>query len=196
MKPGKKLWKKTKRNHQRKNNRLPRIAPKNRGYSPKRTVKNMAFTIEIGYTSENASAVEKAYTIVSPTGGIEISPTSKINQLKPVFIISYNSAYVNCNYVIASFLGRKYFCTIDYEIGKQMTLNCTVDYLSSFNLRSCPVTAVRNGGIGAPTKIQDNKYPISPNEETIDQVPISHENLTPYGERCYVLQCIGGVGSD
>lgn len=153
----------------------------------------MAFTIQLGYTSENPSAVEKTYTIVSPSGGIEISPTSKINQEKPVFIISYNANYVNCNYVIANFLGRKYFCMIDYEIGKQMTLNCTVDYLSSFNLRSCPVTVVRNGGLGAPTKIQDSKFPVLPNTETVKQVPIAHSAFTPYGERCYVLQCIGGA---
>lgn len=156
----------------------------------------MSFTIELGYTSDNPSAVEKNYTIVSPSGGIEISPTSKISQLRPVFIISYNSAYVDCNYVIASFLGRKYFCTIDYEIGKQMTINCTVDYLSSFNLRSCPVTVVRNGGIGEPTKIQDTKFPVLPNTEKVQQVPIAHEAFTPYGERCYVLQCIGGAVSN
>ena len=156
----------------------------------------MSFTIQLGYTSDNPSAVEKTYTIVSPSGGIVISPTSKINQLKPVFVISYNSAYVNCDYVIASFLGRKYFCTIDYEIGKQMTINCTVDHLSSFNLRSCPVTVVRNGGIGEPTKIQDTKFPVLPNTETVQQVPITHEAFTPYGERCYVLQCIGGAVSN
>ena len=74
-----------------------------------------------------------------------------------------------------------------------MTLNCTVDYLSSFNLRSCPVTVVRNGGIGAPTKIQDSKFPVLPNTETVKQVPIAHTAFTPYGERCYVLQCIGGA---
>lgn len=151
----------------------------------------MSFYIYLGNTSENASAVEKSYTLVSEA--IQISPTSKINDLQPIFYINYNENYINCDYVIAPFLGRKYFCTIDYEIGKQMILNCSVDVLSSFNLRSCPVTVIRNGGIGAPTKIQDSKFPVLPNTETVKQVPIAHSAFTPYGERCYVLQCIGGA---
>ena len=151
----------------------------------------MSFYIYLGNTSENASAVEKSYNLVSEA--IQISPTSKINELQPIFIINYNENYINCDYVIAPFLGRKYFCTIDYEIGKQMILNCSVDVLSSFNLRSCPVTVVRNGGLGAPTKIQDSKFPVLPNTETVKQVPIAHSAFTAYGERCYVLQCIGGA---
>ena len=153
----------------------------------------MSFTIKLGYTTDNASAVDKTYTEVTPTGGVEIAPTSTIDQLNPVFIIEYNANYININYCEATFLGRKYFARATYESGNRMTINCTVDVLSSFDLSNCQVTAVRNGGIGAPTKIQDNKYPVLPNEETVQQVPVSHQNLTPYGERCYVLQCIGGA---
>lgn len=156
----------------------------------------MAFTIRLGTNNDNVLTVGKTFTTeLSPTGGISISPTSKINLLKPVFVISYDAAYVNCNYVIASFLGRQYYCIPDVEIGKQIILNCTVDYLSSFDLSGCPITVLRNGGIGAPTKIQDNKFPIIPNEETIDQIPIANSHLTANGSGCYVLQVIGGAAS-
>ena len=153
----------------------------------------MSFTIKLGNTTDNASAVAKTYTEVTPTGGVEISPTSTIDQLNPIFIIQYNANYVNINYCEAPFLGRKYFARATYESGNRMTINCTVDFLSSFDLSNCQVTAVRNGGLGAPTKIQDSKFPVLPNTETVKQVPIVHSAFTPYGERCYVLQCIGGA---
>lgn len=157
----------------------------------------MSFYIKIGTTTDNIMKLNKSYTEASPSGGIEIDPTSRIDLINPEFIINYNSNYLTCNYVEASFLGnRKYFAKVSVENGKRMILTCTVDFLSSFDLRNCPVTVVRNGGIGEPTKIQDTKFPVLPNTETVDQVPISHEAFTPYGERCYVLQCIGGAVSN
>lgn len=156
----------------------------------------MSFYIKLGNTTENSMSVDKTYTEVTPTGGVEIAPTSTIDQLKPVFVIEYNSNYININYCEAPFLGRKYFALVKYDSGNRMTVECEVDYLSSFDLSECDITAVRNGGIGAPTKIQDNKYPIIPNEETIDQVPISNSEFTANGTGCYVLQVIGGATSN
>lgn len=155
----------------------------------------MSFYIKLGNTTENAMSVNKTYTEVTPSGGVEISPTSTIDQLRPVFIIAYNQAYININYCEAPFLGRKYFAKVNYDNGQRMTIECEVDYLSSFDLSECDMTAVRNGGIGAPTKIQDNKYPVIPNEETIDQVPVSNSQFTANGSGCYVLQVIGGATS-
>lgn len=155
----------------------------------------MSFYIKLGYTTENSLSVNKSYTQVTPTGGVEIAPTSTIDQIKPVFVIAYNSNYININYCEAPFLGRKYFAKVNYDNGQRMTIECEVDYLSSFDLSECDMTAVRNGGIGAPTKIQDNKYPVIPNEETIDQVPVSNSQFTANGTSCYVLQVIGGATS-
>lgn len=153
----------------------------------------MSFYIKLGNTTENAMSVDKIFTEVTPSGGVEIAPTSTIDQLRPVFIIAYDPNYININYCEAPFLGRKYFAKVNYDNGQRMTIECEVDYLSSFDLSECDMTAVRNGGIGAPTKIQDNKYPIVPNEETIDQVPVNNPELTPNGNGCYVLQVIGGA---
>ena len=156
----------------------------------------MSFTIKIGKTGDNAFKVNKTYTELSPQAGVTIHPTSTIDQIRPEFIIDYNSAYLTANYVEAAFLGRKYFCTVKVDTGTRMILTCEVDYLSSFDLSECPVTVVRNGGLGAPTKIQDTKFPVLPSTETVQQVAIAHEAFTPYGERCYVLQCIGGAVSN
>lgn len=138
----------------------------------------MSFAIELGITQDNPFKVNKSYTIVSPPGGVIIEPTSTINQLNPVFKINYNDAYININYVIASFLGRKYNCVVDYQIGKIMTLHCTVDYLSSFDLSKCPITVLRNGGIGKPTKVIDNKLPIVPNVKQVRSTIAVNNALT------------------
>lgn len=138
----------------------------------------MSFAIELGITQDNPFKVNKSYTIVSPPGGVIIEPTSTINQLNPVFKINYNDAYININYVVASFLGRKYNCLVDYQIGKIMTLHCTVDYLSSFDLSNCPITVLRNGGIGKPTKVIDNKLPIVPNVKQVRSTIAVNNALT------------------
>lgn len=124
----------------------------------------MAFTIDVGYTTENPSKVDKSYTSLLSSGeSVSISPLSTINQLNPVFIIDYDSRFLNANYVVATFLSRKYFCTVSIDTAGRMVLSCKVDPLSSFDLSECPVTVTRNGGIGAPTKIPDNKLPVIPN---------------------------------
>lgn len=154
----------------------------------------MAFSITLGVTSDNKNKVDKTYTTLSPQGGVLIDPTSKIDLINPVFLINYDAAYLTCNYVEASFLGRKYFAKVSVETGKQMIITCSVDVLSSFSLGNCKITVLRNGDLGAPTKIQDSKYPILTSEETIDQVPISNADLqVPIGYASrYVLQVIGG----
>lgn len=153
----------------------------------------MAITIKLGTTTDNVDKVGKTYTEATPSGGVVIEPTSIIDPITPKFIINRDDNYRNCNYCEATFLGRKYFAKVSVDTGSRMVVDCTVDYLSSFDLSDCPITVIRNGGIGAPTKIQDSKFPVLPNTETVKQVPIAHSAFTPYGERCYVLQCIGGA---
>lgn len=152
----------------------------------------MSFNIKLGYTTANSKAVGKTYTEVTPTGGIPIAPTSTIDQLNPVFVIDYNANYLNINYCEASFLGRKYFAKCHYETGNRMTIECEVDYLSSFDLSKCQITALRNGGIGKPTKIQDNKLPVLTTEQEIEQTVAINDSITPHGTNCYVITVIGG----
>lgn len=150
----------------------------------------MAFTIDICKTSDNNLTVDKQYETIG--NSVPIDPTGDIDELNPEFRISYNAAYKFCNYVVATFLGRKYFCLNVLSVGQQMILKCTVDALSSWDLSACPVTVIRNGGIGKPTVFPDSKLPVQPNQQTLDQTVATNSALTPSGERCYVLACIGG----
>lgn len=157
----------------------------------------VSITINIGTTTENVDKVNKSP--VWYTGGGEtaypfiIKPTSIINNLNPVFIIDYNSALLDCNYVSCETLGRKYFIThIGVDTAQTMRIECAVDVLSSWDLSGCPVTVVRNGGIGSPTKIPDSKLPVKPSTENIKQIPVENSEFKQLLTYPYVLQVIGG----
>lgn len=132
----------------------------------------MAFTIDIANTTANPDKYNKTNetTVIQPN--VHISPLSTINQLTPIFVVDYDSRFLNANYIIATFLGRKYFATVSVDTAGRMVIQCKVDYISSFNLSNCPITVTRNGGIGKPTEIPDNKMPIIPNRKKIDSITV------------------------
>lgn len=148
------------------------------------------FTIDIGYTTENNLKVNKAYTTIQ--SGVQIHPTSSISQENPVFIIDYDSRFLNANYVICSALGRKYFASISTDTANRMIITCSCDYLSSFNLSNCPIQVTRNGGIGKPTDYPDTKYPILPNQKEITSI-VRTNNILNVNSGVYVLTVIGGA---
>ena len=149
----------------------------------------MAFTIDIGYTTDNIKKVGKSMTTIQ--SGVSISPLSVINQLNPVFVVDRDDRFLNANFVSCTYLNRKYFCTVSVDTAQTMTISCTVDPLSSFNLSACPIMVTRNGGIGKPTKYPDSKYPILPNEKSITSIVRSNPILTANGG-AYILTTIGG----
>lgn len=132
----------------------------------------MAFTIDIANTTANPDKYNKSNDTTIIQSGVSISPLSTINQLTPVFVVDYDSRFLNANYIIAPFLGRKYFATISVDTAGRLVIQCSVDYISSFNLSKCPITVTRNGGIGKPTEIPDNKLPIIPNRKKIDSITV------------------------
>lgn len=155
----------------------------------------MAFTIDIGYTTDNTYKVNKTVSYIAQ--GVSIHPLSTVNQLSPVFVIDYDSRFLNANYVRATFLGRLYYCTVSVDTAQKMYLSCSVDYLSSFNLRNCPITVTRNGGIGAPTEIPDNKLPVIPNRKKIDSITtfspdINSVFINDSRSLNYVVTVVGG----
>jgi hypothetical protein len=153
----------------------------------------MSFYIEIGTTNDNNNKVNKSVEWKSPSGGVLIDPKSTLDVIKPVFIINNNPAYLTCNYVKASFLNRQYFARITLDTGGRMIVTCSVDVLSSFDLSECELTVLRSEQEAAPTKIQDGKLPILPNEQTVQQTVSENPGLTPYGTECYIITVIGGI---
>lgn len=150
----------------------------------------MAFTIDIGYTTDNNLKVNKSVTWLQQ--GVSISPLSVIDQLNPVFVIDRNDSFLSANYVSCSYLGRKYFATVSVDTAQTMTITCKVDHLSSFDLSGCPITVTRNGGIGQPTDYPDTQFPIKPNQKDITSIVRSNSILTVNGGS-YILTVIGGT---
>lgn len=150
----------------------------------------MSFSITIANSTAPPNKVNRAYTTI---GTATISPLSTINQLSPVFIIDYNVSYLNANYVIADFLSRKYFCTVSVDTAGRMVLNCKVDVLAH-DFSNCPITVTRNGGIGKPTYIPDNKLPILPNKESITSTTAANNwfNTGVLQTYCYLVTVVNG----
>lgn len=155
----------------------------------------MAFTIDIGYTTDNTYKVNKTVSYIAQD--VTIHPLSTVNQLSPVFVLDYDSRFLNANYVRATFLGRNYMCTVSVDTAQKMYLSCSVDYLSSFTLNNCPITVTRNGGIGAPTEIPDSKLPVIPNRKDIDSITVFNSNISDFANDPralnYVVTTVGGV---
>lgn len=148
----------------------------------------MAFYISVGTTYDNNKKVNKTVSYNNP---VLIHPTSNINQLNPVFIVDRNDSFLTCNYVDCSFLGRKYFAKVSVLPANKMMIECSVDYLSSFNLSNCPIHVTRNGGINAPTNYPDSKFPIFPNEKDITSI-VRTNSILNVNSGAYVLTVIGG----
>ena len=150
----------------------------------------MAFSVSIGYSTAPPNKVNRGYSVIDT---VTISPLSSINQLSPVFVIDYDSRFLNANYIIADFLSRKYFCTVSVDTAGRMVLNCKVDVLAN-NFNNCPLTVTRNGGIGKPSYIPDEKLPILPNRETITSTTAENSYFSNglLDNNCYLVTVING----
>lgn len=150
--------------------------------------------IDLLLTSDNPIKAKKTFqTIESDVNAI---PTAPINELEPTVIIDYSENYLKANYIYID-LYKRYYKILEKvsDIGKKIKFVCTVDSVTSWidYLQNCDITVLRNEGIGKPSKIPDNKFPILPNDETIAQTVAVNNDLSPYHDYCYVLTCIGGV---
>lgn len=152
-----------------------------------------AMTIQLLTTTDDQRKAFKTCTQIG--ADITAVPTDDMSELQPKIVINYDSTYLAANYVYIDLFGKYY--KIDKKavtIGKKIVLECTIDAVMSFysDILNCDITAVRNGGIGSPTKIQDNKLPINPETETIQQIPVENAEFKQILDYPYVLQVIGG----
>lgn len=152
----------------------------------------MAFSIDIGYTTDNITKVNKGVSWLTGEGGVSIHPQSVINQLNPVFIIDYNASYLTANYVKATFLGRSYNATISIDTAGRMVLNCSVDVLAH-DFSNCKITVTRNENAGV-NLIPDSKLPVLPNEVDKEYITVFNDDIADSGLQGYnyILCTISG----
>lgn len=143
-------------------------------------------------TDDQRKAFKKCTNIGAVINAI---PTDEMSELQPKIIINYNEAYLAANYVYIALFDKYY--KIDKKsvtIGKKIVLDCTIDAVMSYydSILKCSITAVRNGGLGAPTKIQDTKFPVLPNEQELMQTVAINSSLKTNPTYSYVITVIGG----
>lgn len=150
--------------------------------------------IDLLLTSDNPIKAKKNFQTIE--NDVNAIPTAPINELEPTVIIDYSEKYLKANYIYID-LYKRYYKILEKvsDLGKKIKFICTVDSVTSWidYLQKCDITVLRNEGIGKPTKIPDNKFPILPNDEIITQTVAVNNELSPNHEYCYVLTCIGGV---
>lgn len=158
------------------------------------------YSIKIGNITEDPLVVSKAPVWINSS--VPLLPTSTLDQRAPVFVIDYQDSYLGANYIECPKLGRKYFIqNKSVDIGKKIVFSCIVDPLSSFSLSNCPISVIRNGGLGAPTKYIDEKLPVYPSKKNVSSivmqqliVPLNSQLSTTDGDN-YLLTVIGGSPS-
>lgn len=150
-------------------------------------------TINILKTSDDNRRLYKSYNTIDSVNAVVVLDMSI---LQPVLIIEYNANFVNANYAYIDGLKRYYYITnIELTSGNRMKLYLTVDVLMSFadDIKRAFITVLRNGGIGQPSIIPDNKLPVKPSAEDIKQVVVENDAfndlITSFP---YVLQITGG----
>lgn len=125
-----------------------------------------------------------------------IASLGNMSILTPSFIVDKDDNVISSNYCQITDFERYYFIkNLSIMDGGRILVECELDVLNSFkdDINNMLITVLRNGGIGAPTKITDNKLPVTPNEEILKQVAIKDRYNSFVGtDGLYVLQCIGG----
>lgn len=103
---------------------------------------------------------------------VSCKPNQNVSRMNPVITIGYNSAYVNCNYVYIDTFNRYYYVNdVSVDIGKAITLSCSIDVLKSYAtyIKNSNATVVRSEKEDSivKTSVPDDKYPLSPNEYNV-----------------------------
>ena len=156
------------------------------------------YSIKIGNITEDPLVVNKAPVWLNSS--VPLLPTSVLDQRAPTFVIDYVEGYLGANYIECAKLGRKYFIeNKSVDIGKKIIFNCSADLLNSFDMSSCSINVIRNGGIGAPTMYIDEKLPVYPSKKNVSSIVMQQE-IVPLNSQLsasdgdnYLLTVIGGT---
>ena len=143
--------------------------------------------ITIGRTSDDRWNLHKAFTGSDVTAQLK-QPCDVLN---PVFIISYNSDYITCNYVHVPDFGRYYFINnINLLPGNRAEISCSVDVLMSWQsgIKSVKTLISRQENAGLST-IPDSNIVIK-NYDIINIYASDMSFDTAFGN--YVLELYGG----
>lgn len=94
---------------------------------------------------------------------------------RPALLLKYDAVVATCNYMYIRDWNRYYFISdVSVDQGKQMIVTASLDAVYTYRneILECNATCVRNEGIGAPTYVPDNSFPLMPSGEFVQSVII------------------------
>lgn len=115
---------------------------------------------------------------LSAIGTYNVKPTEELDIESPSFVLQYNSALLQCNYVYCSDYNRYYFAKTTTKPGGEIIIDCISDPLKSFwtQIANCDLIALRSASVGAPTLYPDNKLPVYPTKNNITSIVMESDN--------------------
>lgn len=149
--------------------------------------------IKIGTTSDDRLTLTKNFSGKEITVQIK-SPCDILN---PVFILSYDAAYLTANYLYCPDFNRYYFINKAQVLtGNRIELPCNVDVLMSYNrqIKSLICNIYRNEKLRM-AYISDSNKPLTTKTQTQTYVFDKDPFVKADGYTCYVLSVIGGISN-
>lgn len=159
-------------------------------------------TINVYKTSADNKALDKITGATSKSTYTTIDTQHDNSVLRPIFIVSSDSALFTANYLYCAAYGRYYYIdNIEILTGRRVALHCRVDVLQTYAsaIKARTATIVRyekiKGGTGAPTKYIDSKLPVYPSKNNLTSIIMtSNIDTTIFPPAyCYLLTTIGGA---
>ena len=142
----------------------------------------MSYSVTLYTNSSSNNTVDKSLSMIGETS-FTVNPTHTVSVLNPDIIVTYNAAYIDCNYVYIPLFKRYYYCTVETDTAQRMILHCSVDplttafkeYNAAFNNADCAV--IRSESEGA-TDIIDKSFPVNPSKIWYDGIVLPNNDLT------------------
>lgn len=146
----------------------------------------MSYSVTLYTNSSSNNTADKVITQIGETS-FTVNPTHSISVLNPDIIVTYNAAYLSCNYCYIPLFKRYYYVTVETDTAQRMILHCSVDALTTayklHNLSSKSVSVVRSESEGA-TDIVDKSFPVNPSKIWYEGIVLPGntlvENSYPY----------------
>lgn len=121
-------------------------------------------SISIGSTTDDRKKVTKTFTA---SASVSCAVSEPCDILAPSFLLTYNAAYLTCNYLYCPTFHRYYYIeSMTVNKAGQIVLQCSCDVLMSYaaSIKSLTATVIRNENANPGMQI-DNEMVLTPKSE-------------------------------
>lgn len=158
----------------------------------------MSITCQIGTTSSPPNAITKSWSTVG-TATCDLLNDCSVHD--PVLILTYNSSYINCNYMYISNWGKYYFLEEPVLLtGSRMQITGHEDVLMTYRSGILGLTCMIDRAENKQNQnMQDDKDIKQANglvyTQALQTPFFTNEFPTDTTSRCYLLTVLGGTSN-